>query len=309
MASIRSVLIKTCMASIHKEISQLEHWLSNLPNDDVAYTQQSIPSSCASSSTSHDDVQRMLEGIERVSHQLSLQQITLGHITNRIENLENFRDIQIQQKDETSPWLTDAVVDIDANDEEPVIHVIHMDESNHELPVVLNSPQNEVIVPDIHPCDKTLDDVQIKEIIEENKQEVDNSCNSSNSTEIIQSMTHEVTLNNDQITDTVDTESNHQVKHVDEIPPKEEHVQEKEQEEEVVDEEDVQEEEVVDEEEVQEEVAEDDDAGTVFEADGITYYRDEENQVFSVDDEGNLSDMPIGFWKEKTQTIRFYKMK
>ena len=33
MSSIRSVLIRTCMGNIQKEISQLEHWLNNLSDD------------------------------------------------------------------------------------------------------------------------------------------------------------------------------------------------------------------------------------------------------------------------------------
>jgi hypothetical protein len=248
-----------------------------------------------------------LEGIERVSHQLSLQQITLGHITNRIENLENFRDIQIQQKEESSPWITDAVADLNDDDEEPVIHVIHMDESNHELPVVLHEPENEVVVPEIHPCDKTLTDAQVKEIIEQNEAE--------------EKASHEVVPAVVEVFHKEEVAKMAPV-NVEEVVEVEEEEEEVVQEEEVVEEETVvkaeqpvqpeeKPESAVNVEEEEEEVVEEEeeDSGTVFEVNGVTYYRDEDNQVFSVDDEGNLSDMPIGFWKDKTQTIRFYKMK
>jgi hypothetical protein len=39
------------------------------------------------------------------------------------------------------------------------------------------------------------------------------------------------------------------------------------------------------------------------------YYKDSENFVYGIDDEGQPSDQPIGIWKEKTQSVSFYRLK
>ncbi len=46
MDSIRSILIRTCMNQIHKELGQLEHWLIHLPEDkgSVSSSTPSAPS-------------------------------------------------------------------------------------------------------------------------------------------------------------------------------------------------------------------------------------------------------------------------
>ena len=49
MTSIRSVLIRTCMANIQKEVSQLEHWLNNLSDETPVH----IPSQHAPSFDDH----------------------------------------------------------------------------------------------------------------------------------------------------------------------------------------------------------------------------------------------------------------
>jgi hypothetical protein len=84
--------------------------------------------------------------------------------------------------------------------------------------------------------------------------------------------------------------------------------------EEVVDEE-VVEEEVVEEEVVEEEVVEEE----VVEEEGeeleeitykdVTYAKDGEGFIYAIDEDGAPSDNPIGYWKEKTQSIAFYKTK
>jgi len=39
------------------------------------------------------------------------------------------------------------------------------------------------------------------------------------------------------------------------------------------------------------------------------YYKDSENFVYGIDDEGQPSDQPIGIWKDKTQSVSFYRLK
>lgn len=44
-----------------------------------------------------------------------------------------------------------------------------------------------------------------------------------------------------------------------------------------------------------------------FEYKGVTYYRDEENQVYQKDEDGDLDDTPIGVWNETKQKVLKYK--
>jgi hypothetical protein len=45
---------------------------------------------------------------------------------------------------------------------------------------------------------------------------------------------------------------------------------------------------------------------TEFEFKGVTYWRDSENQVYKVDDDGDLDDTPIGLWSsEKNKILKF----
>jgi hypothetical protein len=76
--------------------------------------------------------------------------------------------------------------------------------------------------------------------------------------------------------------------------PKEEEVEEEEEDE--------------DEEEVEEEPEEEDDQELeVLEFKGVTYCKDQDGFVYSVDEEGSPSDQPIGIWKEKTKSVSFYR--
>ena len=99
-------------------------------------------------------------------------------------------------------------------------------------------------------------------------------------------------------------------KNQDEVVEVDEEVEEVEEEE--VEEEEVEEEEVVEEEEegevVEEEVVEEEAVEMEeFEYKGVTYYKDSENLVYKLDDDGDLDDTPIGVWNEGKQKILKYK--
>jgi hypothetical protein len=92
---------------------------------------------------------------------------------------------------------------------------------------------------------------------------------------------------------------------------KEEVVKEEVVKEEVVKEE-VVEEEVVEEEVVEEEVVEEEEEEQGYEEiefKGKRYCRDDEGFIYSIDEDDQPSENPIGVWKEKTQSIAFYKTK
>ena len=42
---------------------------------------------------------------------------------------------------------------------------------------------------------------------------------------------------------------------------------------------------------------------------GTVYYRDPEQYIYSVNEEGEVSEDPVGYWKEKTKNIAFYNKK
>ena len=60
-------------------------------------------------------------------------------------------------------------------------------------------------------------------------------------------------------------------------------------------------------EEEEEEAEEDDQELEVLEFKGVTYCKDQDGFVYSVDEEGSPSDQPIGIWKEKTKSVSFYR--
>jgi len=87
-----------------------------------------------------------------------------------------------------------------------------------------------------------------------------------------------------------------------------------EKEEEVVEEEEevVEEEEEV--EEVEEEVVEEEVEEEEEELEEITYlakkyYKNNEGFIYGIDEDEQSTENPIGYWKEKTKTIAFYKTK
>lgn len=64
---------------------------------------------------------------------------------------------------------------------------------------------------------------------------------------------------------------------------------------------------VEEEEEEEEQEEEDDQELEAIEFKGVTYCKDQEGFVYSLDEEGSPSDQPIGIWKEKTKSVAFYR--
>ena len=88
--------------------------------------------------------------------------------------------------------------------------------------------------------------------------------------------------------------------------------QEEQQEEEVEEEQEEEQEEEEkgekEEEEQEEEEVEEAQELVEFEYKGVKYYRDNENQVYQLDDDGDLDDTPIGVWNEDKQKVLKYKV-
>ena len=63
-------------------------------------------------------------------------------------------------------------------------------------------------------------------------------------------------------------------------------------------------------EEEEEEEEEEEDEGIELEEiiyKDVTYYKDNEGFIYKMDEEGQLLDTAVGYWKEKTKSIAFYK--
>ena len=91
------------------------------------------------------------------------------------------------------------------------------------------------------------------------------------------------------------------------VESEDEEIEIEEEQEEEEEEAEAQEEEEQEEEEQEEEEAEaQQEELTEFEFKGVTYWRDSENQVYKVDDDGDLDDTPIGLWSsEKNKILKF----
>jgi hypothetical protein len=137
MSSIRSTLIRSCFSNIQRELNQLEDWL----NRDFTDVPEVSPS--AHSST---DSNIIYQAIQQLSKQLDSQQHTLHHIIDRIDVLEETRNIHIQDKDANNLWLdTEGVQlqnEIVDNEYEPIINVNKTDEA----PVIMEPVVVEPIV-------------------------------------------------------------------------------------------------------------------------------------------------------------------
>ena len=84
-----------------------------------------------------------------------------------------------------------------------------------------------------------------------------------------------------------------------EVEEEEEQVEEEKEEEQVEEEQEEQEEE----EEQEQEEEEEEEALIEFEYKGMVLYRDGENKVYQIDDEGELVDTPIGIWNDVKQKV------
>jgi hypothetical protein len=85
-------------------------------------------------------------------------------------------------------------------------------------------------------------------------------------------------------------------------------IEEQEEQEEAQAEEEEEAEAQAEEEEEEEEAEAEAEALQEFEYKGNTYYRDSENLVYKLDDDGDLDDTPFGVWNEEKQKILKYKV-
>jgi hypothetical protein len=291
------------MSNIQKEISQLEHWLNNLPDD--------TPNHQSEDNTKYTDA------VDRLSEQVLNQQLTLNNILERLDILEGAprvdREVFINEDDDdesarspNDPWLDNnceplqnELVGDDASEPLYTIHKKTSRTSSVATPSIIpDVPEDRSIPPDIDSDDEKVAPAPTPiRITKHNEPEHPEE----------QKVEEEVVVEEEE------EEEEEEV--VVEEEEEEEVVVEEEEEEEVVVEEEEEEEVVVEEEEVvveEEEEEEEEEEGMELEEieyNDVKYYKDGENFIYSIDKSGEPSENPVGYWKEKTQTIAFYKTK
>jgi len=109
-----------------------------------------------------------------------------------------------------------------------------------------------------------------------------------------------VALNVSDLADEAEVEEEAEAEIEEEVEEQEEQVEEEEQEqvEEEQDAEGAEQEQAEEEEQTQQ--------LTEFEYKGVTYFRDNENQVYQIDTDGDLDETPIGIWSEEKQKLLKY---
>ncbi len=327
MSSVRSVLIKSCMSNIHKEIGQLEYWLNNLPNETPASSPH-IPFPNQTVNPDYvNDMSNLHRVIDRLSDQLCNQHLTLNNILERLDTLEGFkhreREVFINQSsNQTDPWLdniceplrNEVVSNIDNDNKSDTLYNIYTNnlstESSLITPTIIpNLSDDKSIVPDIESDLEDEDNTTHK--LEQVRQEVEVEQEEQEEVELEQEKQEEEEEEEveaeQEKQEEVEQEEEEQEEEVEEEQEEEVEQTEEEQEEEVEQEEVEQEEE----EEVEQEEEEEEEGIELeeIEQNGKKYYKDSEGFIYSITHDEQPSENPIGYWKEKTQTIAFYKLK
>jgi hypothetical protein len=249
MSSIQSVLIRTCMSSIQKELEQLEKWLGgSLPRPEPTHSSDSL-----------------LAAVERLSKQFEVQQHALNHIVDRLDILEGVRNEPCYMDLHDDPWLDHSPTQLQneiIDSIEPFYHILKTEtpfepvQQHLAQPVVEKQPVALSVV-EKQPVALSVVEKQQEEEEEEQQEE----------------------------------------EAQEEEEPKKEQQDQEEQEEE---EEEEQEEE-------EEEEQEEDEGVELLEYKGVSYYKDSEGFIYSIEEDEQPSEIAIGYWKEKTNSIAFYK--
>jgi hypothetical protein len=287
--SISSTLIRSCMTNIHREFSQLEHWLNSL---EYTKNMKNVPTSTESRSEPNNDIKQTIEqltktsselvsSLEKLTERFDAQQMALIHIVNRLDILEGSRDIHL---DEPNPWSDSGTFENEIIEPTDTIYVHKEDDTPMESTISVE--------PEVQPPV-----VQAQPLVVQAQPPVVQA-----QPPVVQAQPPVVQAQPPAAKPVEPVSAPVVVAPVEPVKPAEPVAQE---------EEEVEEQEEQEEEQEEQEEAEEDEDEELIETPfkGKTYYRTTEDFVYGMDDEGNLTEQPIGIWKEKTQTISFYRLK
>ena len=328
MDTVRNILIRTCMNQIQKELSQLEHWLIHLPEEGGAAPPPASGSSgpsdssghaaaCPSDSSGHavtcpSDWGRLLHSVEQLTKQMELQQATLHHIIGRVAVLESVKEVHIES-DQGDPWMdnetTPFVPDEEAEEHargDSVVYIVH--KSSSPVPSRPHTPEPEQAAEEAEQPQaeeaQEAEQPQAQEVQEAEQPQVEEPQVEVNIKPVEEKVEEQPEVVEEQEAEEQPKAEAEEPKAEAEEPKAEEPKVEQQQPEAVVEEA----------EEAEEEEAEEEAEEEGVELEEITYqgkvfYRDPEQFVYTVNDEGEVSEEPVGYWKEKTKTIAFYNKK
>jgi hypothetical protein len=309
------------MNQIQKELSQLEHWLIHLPEEGGAAPPQASGAAPPLSS-GPSDWGRLLHSVEQLTKQMELQQATLHHIIGRVAVLESVKEVHIES-DQGDPWMdnetTPFVPDEEAEEharEDSVVYIVH--KSSSPVPSRPHTPEPEQAA-------EEAEQPQAEEA-EEAEQPQAEEAEEAEQPQVEQPQVEEQPQVKEPVEEKVEEQPEVVEEQEAEEEPKVEVVEQAAEEEpkvEVVEQAaeeqpkvEVEEPKAVveeaEEEEAEEAEEESEEEGVELEEityQGKVFYRDPEQFVYTVNDEGEVSEEPVGYWKEKTKTIAFYNKK
>ena len=260
MSSIQSILIRTCMSSIQKELEQLEKWLGG-----------SLPRPEPSPSTDS-----LLTAVERLSKQFEVQQHALNHIVDRLDILEGMRNEPCYMDLHDDPWLDHSPTQLQNEIIDPIEPVYHICKTETLFEPVSRPVAQPVVLPSVVEQPVVLPHVVEQPVAEQQEE-------------------HE-------------EEEEEEEEAQQEEEPKKEQEQQEQQEEEEEEEEQQEEEQQEEEQQEEEQQEEEEDEGVeLLEYKGVSYYKDSEGFIYSIEEDEQPSEIAIGYWKEKTNSIAFYK--
>ena len=143
MNSIRSILIKTCMANVQKEMSQLEHWLNNLPDEPPQQLNQQLSQQLSQQQSQQLIINNILERLDRIeSNRDSKKDIWIGDDCSEIVSEPLFT---INKKDFTDfVDSVNEVVNVTEEVDEVEVEVEEVDEVTDEVEVEEEEVEEEV---------------------------------------------------------------------------------------------------------------------------------------------------------------------
>jgi hypothetical protein len=263
MSSIQSVLIRTCMSSIQKELEQLEKWLGgSLPRPEPSHSTDSL-----------------LTAVERLSKQFEVQQHALNHIVDRLDILEGVRNEPCYMDLHDDPWLDHLPTQLQNEIIDPIEPLYHICKTETLFEPVA-SPRS-VLQPVVQPIVEEKPVVQ--PIVEEKP--------------VVQPIVEEKPVVQPVVEEQQEEEQQEEQEEEEEEEQEEEQQQEEQQEEEQEEEQ----------EEQEEQVEEEDEGVELIEYKGTSYYKDSEGFIYSIEEDEQPSEIAIGYWKEKTNSVAFYK--
>jgi chemotaxis protein histidine kinase CheA len=214
--------------------------------------------------------------VERLSKQFEVQQHALNHIVDRLDILEGMRNEPCYMDLHDDPWLDHSPTQLQNEIIDPIEPVYHICKTETLFePVSRPVTEQHVVLP--HVVEQNV----VKQLVAEQP---------------VAEQHAEEEQDEDE-----DEEEEQQVE-------EEEQKKEQEQQEQQEEEEEQQEEEQQEEEQEEEEQQEEEDEGVeLLEYKGVSYYKDSEGFIYSIEEDEQPSEIAIGYWKEKTNSIAFYK--